>query len=76
MKPWVNMNSKYSSMKNSDDYKHEFEQMSEEKRNEVIMNPGHVDENLWDKAKKISEESYGEKKWPFIMYMYEKLGGK
>lgn len=61
------------------DYKElvdEYNCMNEEEKNYTIMNPGHVDEGTWDKAKKISVESYGEKRWPFIMYMYEKLKGK
>lgn len=67
---------KYGSMKNAEDYKHEFENMSETEQMKPIMNPGHVDEGLWDKAKKMSEKSYGEIRWPFVMYMYKKLGGK
>jgi hypothetical protein len=31
---------------------------------------------LWEEAKKASKASYGEIKWPFVMWMYEKLGGK
>lgn len=31
---------------------------------------------LWDKAKKLSEKEYGQIRWPFVMYVYEKLGGK
>ena len=41
-----------------------------------IANPGKVDEALWEKAKKISMESYGEIRRPFVTYMYKELGGK
>ena len=49
---------KYGSSDN--DYKDDFEKLSEEEQNATIMNPGHVDEGLWKKAKDISQESYGE----------------
>jgi phage-related protein (TIGR01555 family) len=30
----------------------------------------------WEKAKEASKSSYGEVRWPFVMWLYEKLGGK
>ena len=40
------------------------------------MNPGHVDEALWEKAKKAVIKTYGKIKWPVVMSVYEKMGGK
>lgn len=54
------------------DWKEEYEMEMENK----IQNPGHVDESLWDKAKKASMKSYGELRYPFIMYLYKKMGGE
>lgn len=31
---------------------------------------------VWEKAKKASEEAFGQIKWPFVMWWYEKHGGK
>lgn len=33
-------------------------------------------DSLWDRAKEASRKSYSEIKWPFVLYMYEKFGGK
>lgn len=66
----------YSSELSPLEHKQVFEALSESEQNSEIMNPGHVDEGLWDKAKKISQKSYGELKWPFVMHMYKQLGGK
>lgn len=41
----------------------------------VIQNPGKVDEGLWKKAEKASEEAFGERRWPFISWWYQKQGG-
>ena len=41
-----------------------------------LANPGKVDENLWDKAKKATEKEYGKDKWPVVTSIYEKMGGK
>lgn len=41
-----------------------------------IMNPGHVDEALWKKAKDASQKAFGEIKWPFVTWWYRKRGGK
>lgn len=30
---------------------------------------------IWKKAKEASEKEYGEIRWPFVMYLYQKLGG-
>jgi hypothetical protein len=35
-----------------------------------------TDEALWKKAKDASQEAFGKIKWPFVMYWYEKNGGK
>jgi uncharacterized cupredoxin-like copper-binding protein len=53
-----------------------FDKMSKDEQNAVIMNPGHVDEATWEKAKKAAAESGHAEKWPLIMYLYEKMGGK
>lgn len=52
-----------------------YESLSEEEQNKLIENPGHVDEGLWDKAKKASEDHFGQIKWPFVMYLYKEWGG-
>lgn len=31
---------------------------------------------LWEKSKEASRKSFGEIKWPFVMWMYKKLGGR
>jgi len=67
---------KYSSAPPIENAVEEYENMSEIDQQKAIQNPGHVDEAKWSEAKKISEKSYGEHRWPFVMYMYEKLGGK
>jgi hypothetical protein len=36
---------------------------------------GDVDEGLWNKAKRASQEAFGKIKWPFVTYWYEKQGG-
>lgn len=35
-----------------------------------------VDEALWDKAKRASQEAFGQIKWPFVNWWYEEHGGK
>jgi hypothetical protein len=35
-----------------------------------------VDEGLWEKAKKASQEQYGAIKWPVVQSIYQKAGGK
>lgn len=35
----------------------------------------HTDEALWDKAKKASQEAFGEIRYPFVMWLYQKWGG-
>lgn len=66
----------YDSMSDPKDYKAEFEKMNEEDQSKAIMNPGHVDEGLWDKAKRASEDAFGKVKYPFVMYLYKKWGGE
>lgn len=67
---------KYSSAPPIENDVQDYENMSEIDQQKSIQNPGHVDEAKWSEAKKISEKSYGEHRWPFVMHMYEKLGGK
>lgn len=43
---------------------------------ELLKNPGKVDEGLWEKAKRASQEAFGEIKWPFVTYWYKRHGGK
>jgi hypothetical protein len=62
-----------TSNENQNPHKAEWEMMSPDEQMSKIQNPGHVDESKWAEAKKISRESYGEERWPFVMYMYEKL---
>lgn len=40
-----------------------------------IANPGKVDEALWEKAKRASQEAFGEIRWPFVTSWYKKQGG-
>jgi hypothetical protein len=47
----------------------------DKKKNEKISNPGKVDEALWAKAKEASQKRFGKMKWPFVTYLYKKLGG-
>ncbi len=42
---------------------------------EMIENPGDVDESIWKKAKEASLKSYGEYRYAFISYIYQKMGG-
>lgn len=67
---------KYDSNIEPEEHAAEFEKLSKEEQNAAILNPGHVDEGLWDKAKKMSQKSYGEIRWPFVHWMYKQLGGK
>lgn len=69
-------NEKYSSSHAPEQYLHEYENMSEEEKHKTIQNPGHVDEGKWEKAKEASMKEYGEHRWPAIMYIYEKMGGR
>ena len=41
----------------------------------AVMNPGKVDEGLWEKAKRASKDAFGEERWPFITWWYKKQGG-
>jgi hypothetical protein len=63
----------YSSEKSPEEYKMEFEKMSPEEQENAIQNPGHADESKWKRAKEISKTSYGEIRWPFVMWMYQRL---
>ena len=35
-----------------------------------------VDEDIWEKAKKQSQKSYGKISYPFVVYLYKQMGGK
>lgn len=54
----------------------QYEQLTNEEKEKTIMNPGHVDEGKWKKAKEASMKEYGEYRWPAIMFIYEQMGGK
>jgi hypothetical protein len=41
----------------------------------VVLNPGKVDEALWEKAKRAAEEAGATDKWAFITWWYKKQGG-
>jgi len=61
----------YSSEASPEEHKAEFEKLGtlSDDAMETIMNPAGVDEAKWEKAKKISMETYGELRYPFIMYL-------
>jgi|HubBroStandDraft_5_1064220.scaffolds.fasta_scaffold609481_2 hypothetical protein len=69
-------NYKYSNEEDPKDYVRNWEKMSPEEQNAQIQNPGHVDESIWEKAKKKAAEEGHAEKWPLIMFLYEKMGGK
>lgn len=48
----------------------------DERRKELFMNPGNVDEALWAKAKDASVKAFGKEKWQFVTWWYKKQGGK
>jgi len=57
---------KYGRLSNDDDVelmKTEYEKIQKDYDNGPV----------WEKAKKISRESYGEIRWPFVMWLYERL---
>ena len=35
-----------------------------------------IDEDIWEKAKKQSQKSYGKISYPFVVYLYKQMGGK
>jgi phage-related protein (TIGR01555 family) len=41
----------------------------------LFTNPGKVDESLWKKAKDVSMKEYGELRWQFVVFLYERWGG-
>lgn len=45
-------------------------------RKELFENPGNVDEGLWKKAEDASQSAFGEKRWKFVTWWYQKQGGK
>lgn len=48
-----------------------------ERRLKGLMELSHVTNGpMWTEAKEASRRSYGELKYPFIMWMYKRLGGK
>lgn len=46
-----------------------------EVKNEMIRNPGNVDEALWKKAKEKCKKEYGTIKWPIVTTIYKEMGG-
>ncbi len=58
-------------------YMNEFEGVDQEDMHKKLMNPGKVDEPKWEEAKEISKKSYGEVRYPFVMWLYShRLKGK
>jgi hypothetical protein len=53
----------------------EYQNDASYKKFDKIKNPGDVDETLWKKAERASEDAFGTKKWPFISWWYQKQGG-
>lgn len=49
--------------------------MDYKKFNTRMENPGNVDEALWDKGKRASEDAFGKIKYPFVTWWYQKQGG-
>lgn len=39
-------------------------------------NPGRVDEALWKRAKEVARAAFGEEKWQFVVWWYERHGGR
>lgn len=56
----------------------DFEASGAHYTSEQIMDAMHQVTNgpLWEKAKKLSQKEYGEIRWPFVTYVYEKMGGQ
>lgn len=44
-------------------------------KNDKKMNPGKVDEPKWKKAKEMSQDAFGEIRWPFVTSKYKEMGG-
>jgi len=42
---------------------------------DIVMNPGHVDEAKWEKAKKAAEKSGYKDKYAVVTEIYKKMGG-
>ena len=71
------INKKYSSQEFSDaDHIYNYEKLSAIEKEGMIQNPGIVDEEVWKRAKEAVKKEYGEYKWPIVMAVYEKMGGK
>lgn len=43
---------------------------------EVMQNPGNVDEALWARAKDEVKKKYGKIRWRVVMTVYKRMGGK
>ncbi len=41
-----------------------------------FTDPGNVDEALMAKAREVSRAAYGSEKWQFVIWWYERHGGK
>jgi len=41
-----------------------------------VENPGHVDESIWERAKKKAQEEYGAGHWAAVSFLYKRLGGR
>jgi hypothetical protein len=67
---------KYDSITEPEEHIQQFEKLTSAEQNAAIMNPGHVDESIWKEAKEAAAKEGHSEKWPLIMYLYEKMGGK
>ena len=60
--------------------KEEFEKAGGSKmftNEEMAHAVSHVENGpIWEKAKEAVQKEYGHIKWPVVMYVYEKMGGK
>lgn len=45
-------------------------------REKLFENPGKVDETLWKQCKDASLKAFGKIKYPFVVWLYKKRGGK
>jgi phage-related protein (TIGR01555 family) len=42
----------------------------------TVANPGDVNEEVWEKAKRASKKALGQVRWPFVMWWYKQHNGK
>jgi hypothetical protein len=70
------MNRNYFKNEDEMSFKNEFDKIPESDHEKLmdsmlITNPqgADIDEGKWKEAKKISQKTYGEHRWPFIMWL-------